>query len=143
MARAQPGQTASFSPAGDVRLKADLMTAGFDVTKVDAGLSIVQDAVRCAAKLIIFGSPVTGPALFEVTKAIYALAPRPVIVFTNDPDAAKIEQSTQSGIHAYVVNGYSPARLRSVNHLAQRGSEPSSCCETNWWTSVSASPGAN
>ena len=85
MARAQPGQTASSSPAGDVRLKADLMTAGFDVTKADTGLGIVHKTDQCAAKLIIFGSHVTGPALFEVTKAIYALAPRPIIVFTNDP----------------------------------------------------------
>ena len=69
----------------NVRLKADLITAGFDVTKADAGLGIVHKTGQCAAKLIIFGSHVTGPALFEVTKAIYALAPRPIIVFTNDP----------------------------------------------------------
>jgi len=30
---------------GDVRLKADLMTAGFDITKADFGLGIVHDAV--------------------------------------------------------------------------------------------------
>ena len=120
MARAQPGlNRLVLTSRGGVRLKADLMTAGFNVTEADTGLGIVQEAVRCAPNLIIFDSDVTDPALFEVTKAIYALAPRPVIVFTNDPDAAKIEQSTQSGIHAYVVNGYSPTRLRSVIHLAQ------------------------
>ena len=97
MARAQLGQTASSSPAGDVRLKADLMTAGFDVTKADTGLGIVQEADECAHRIVIFGSRVTNPALFEVTKAIYALAPRPIIVFTNDPTPPRSNnQSSQA-----------------------------------------------
>ncbi len=40
-------------------------------------------------------------------------------MFTSDPDAGNIALATQSGVHAYVVNGYSQNRLRSVLHLAQ------------------------
>ena len=55
------------------------------------------------------------------TSAIVATAPCLVIVFTTDPDADKIALATRSGLHAYVVNGYSQTRLWSVVHLAQAG----------------------
>jgi hypothetical protein len=46
-------------------------------------------------------------------------APCPVVVFTHDPEAARIEQAMQAGVHAYVVNGYGEHRLRAVLHVAQ------------------------
>ena len=60
-----------------------------------------------------------GSAFFDSVAAIGAVAPRPVVVFTTDPDAEKIALAIRSGIHAYVVNGYRQDRLRSVLHLAQ------------------------
>jgi hypothetical protein len=42
-----------------------------------------------------------------------------VVVFTHDADAAHIERAVASGIHAWVVNGYSAQRLRPLMHLAQ------------------------
>ncbi len=45
--------------------------------------------------------------------------PAPWSLFTTDPDADKIALATRSGVHAYVVAGYSRNRLRSVIHLAQ------------------------
>ena len=58
-------------------------------------------------------------AIFQGTSALNASAARPVVLFTDDPDAEKIALATRSGVHAYVVNGYSRNRLRSVLHLAQ------------------------
>ena len=42
-----------------------------------------------------------------------------MIVFTDDPDADKIELAINSGVHAYVVSGYGRSRLRALVHLAQ------------------------
>ena len=68
--------------------------------------------------IVVYESNPNG-ALFEGIATVDATAPRPVVVFTSDPDAEKIATATRSGIHAYVVNGYSQNRLRSVVHLAQ------------------------
>lgn len=75
--------------------------------------------MKDAPDLVILFDDSPSSALFEGTSTLNRVAPRPVIVFTTDPDAEKIALATQSGVHAYVVNGYSPNRLRSVIHLAQ------------------------
>ena len=80
---------------------------------------MVQDIVRSAPDLVVCYDPLPNDELFKTAKAIGAIAPRPMIVFTTDTDAEKIERATQSGIHAYVINGYGLHRLRSVIHLAQ------------------------
>lgn len=105
--------------ASTARLATDLAAAGIRVIQGLGSTQLVQDAVRVAPDMVIIDSASPEDALFVSTKALQSLSPRPVIVFTTDPDAGKIERATQSGVHAYVVNGYSPNRLRSVIHLAQ------------------------
>ena len=46
-------------------------------------------------------------------------APCPFIMFTADPDAAKIQKASDSGIHAYIINGYAKHRLLSIVQLAR------------------------
>ena len=60
-----------------------------------------------------------GAALFGSLASIALSAARPVIVFTDDPDADKIALAMGSGVHAYVVSGYGRSRLRALVHLAQ------------------------
>ena len=64
-------------------------------------------------------TPGPDTALFDSIARVAASAPRPIVLFTPDPDAESIAQATEAGVHAYVVNGYNPARLRPVMHLAQ------------------------
>ena len=97
----------------------DLRAVGIPATILDDCTFVVQEIGRTAPEVVIFAEASPDTALFECIRAVAANAPRPVVMFTADPDAGKIELATQSGVHAYVVNGYSRDRLRSVVHLAQ------------------------
>lgn len=98
----------------------DLEACGVQVLAVlDAGSKLVQGVVRHAPDLVIGEVPQSGDALFETTQTLASVAPCPVIVFTHDGDAARIERAVASGIHVWVVNGYSAQRLRPLIQLAQ------------------------
>ena len=109
----------SSGGAGAPSLRADLETVGIDVVGVAEVDTMVPDVIRGAADLVVCYETHPGDALFAGTAAIRNAAPRPVVVFTSDPDAEKIERATSSGIHCYVINGYGLHRLRSVLHVAQ------------------------
>ena len=100
-------------------LQDDLEAAGIDVNGTVALKTMVQDVIRGAPDVLVCYESQPGDALFAITTALQNASPRPVVVFTGDPDAEKIERATASGIHAYVINGYGPHRLRSVIHVAQ------------------------
>jgi AmiR/NasT family two-component response regulator len=105
--------------AGAPSLKADLESVGIDVLGSAEIKTMVQDVIRGAPDLVVCYDNHPDDALFAGTAALKNSAPRPVVVFTSDPDAEKIERATSSGIHAYVINGYGLHRLRSVIHVAQ------------------------
>ena len=100
-------------------LAEDLQLVGVEVHEADGCPNLVQTVVQTAVDLVIIYEANPSSALFTSIAAIGTAAPRPIVVFTIDPDAEKIALATQSGVHAYVVNGYSRNRLRSVIHLAQ------------------------
>ena len=97
----------------------DLAAAGLDVTGAFALDGMVQGVIRSAPDVVVCYEKHPGDALFAVTAALADTAPRPTVLFTADPDAEKIERAAGAGVHAYVVNGYAPHRLRSVIHVAQ------------------------
>ena len=105
--------------AGAPSLRSDLESVGIDVLGSAEIKSIVQDVIRGAPDLVVCYDSHPDDALFAGTAALRNAAPRPVVVFTSDPDAEKIARATSSGIHAYVINGYGLHRLRSVIHVAQ------------------------
>jgi AmiR/NasT family two-component response regulator len=105
---------------GSPLLVSDLEAAGIQVLGVvDDRSKLVQSVVRHAPDLVICDDPLPGDALFKATAVIAETCPRPVIVFTSDSDAEHIGRALESGIHAYVVNGYAASRLRPLVHLAQ------------------------
>jgi AmiR/NasT family two-component response regulator len=104
---------------GAPALTADLSAVGMTVLADEVCTKLVQDVIRHAPDLVILYEASPEPPFFDDIAAVLAAAPRPVIVFTADPDADKISRATQVGVHAYVVNGYGQNRLRSVIHLAQ------------------------
>lgn len=81
--------------------------------------TMVQDVIRSAPDVIVCYESHPGDALFAITATLQDTAPRPFVLFTADPDAEKIERAAAAGVHAYVVDGYAPRRLRSVIHVAQ------------------------
>lgn len=107
-------------PQGGMPLQADLESVGIHViSHSDHRSMMVQDIVRSAPDLVVCYDPLPDEELFNTAQVISKTAPRPMVVFTSDTDVEKIERATQSGIHAYVINGYGLHRLRSVIHLAQ------------------------
>ncbi len=100
-------------------LAADLEAVGL-LVKAALGLkTMVQDVIHSAPDVVVCYESHPGDALFAVTTTLQDTSPRPLVVFTADPDAEKIERAAAAGVHAYVVNGYAPQRLRSVIHVAQ------------------------
>ncbi len=104
---------------GAPALAEDLAAVGVDVIGATECSNLVQMVIKSAPDLVMIYESRPDAALFDSIALVTTTAPRPVVVFTPDPDADSIAQATLSGVHAYIVNGYSPARLRSVMHLAQ------------------------
>ncbi len=97
----------------------DLRAAGLTVLDGGDSPDFVQKVLANAPDLIILHQDTPDTRLFENAAAVARLAPRPIIVFTLDPDADNIVRAITAGVNAYVIDGYSPTRLRSVIHLAQ------------------------
>lgn len=98
----------------------DLEAAGAQVlAMVEACSQLVQSVVRHAPSLVVVQATPADEALFKATQTLAEVSPLPVLVFTNDGDAAHIVQATESGVHAYVVGGYGAQRLRPLMQLAQ------------------------
>ncbi len=101
-------------------LRADLEAAGIQVLGIATERAkLLQEVVRHAPDVVICDEPTPDDALFRTTLSIALTAPCPVIVFTSDTDAAYIARAVESGMHAYVVQGYGANRLRPLIHLAQ------------------------
>lgn len=105
--------------AGCPAIERDLTQVGIDVVGRGGAATLVQNVIEYGADLVVCYETHPDDALFAGTAALRTIAPRPVVVFTSDADAEKIERATSSGIDAYVINGYGPERLRPVIHLAQ------------------------
>lgn len=97
----------------------DLRAAGIAVLDAGSGSNFVQSLLAHAPDMVILHQDTPDAEMFEKASSVAQLSPRPVIVFTLDPDADNIARAMVAGIHAYIINGYSPTRLRSVIHLAQ------------------------
>jgi AmiR/NasT family two-component response regulator len=109
----------SSSSPGAPPLAADLVSAGLDICGDSDCLNLLQDVIKKAPDIIVCYQESPNAQFFGSLAAVAASAPRPVAVFTLDPDAEKMASATRSGVHAYVVAGYSRNRLRSVIQLAQ------------------------
>jgi len=100
-------------------LARDLDAVGIEVLALVDCTNLLQEVVKNSPELVVIYESNPTAALFASIAALKAAAPCPVAMFTSDPDAENIALATRSGVHAYVVNGYSQNRLRSVLHLAQ------------------------
>jgi two-component system, response regulator PdtaR len=109
----------SGSPELAPDVPADLVAAGFQVLGVCDSALLAREALSRSAGLIVCWVAKPDATLFEALAMIEAADPRPVALFTNDPDVDQLEHALRAGVHAYVINGYAPQRLRSVVHLAQ------------------------
>jgi len=104
---------------GVASLAADLESVGIHVIGAVQRDNLVREAVRLEPDLVVIHETSISAELFDTAALLLATAPRPVVVFTSDPDVDKMARALEVGVHAYEVNGYGPQRLRAVLHLAQ------------------------
>ena len=106
-------------PHGADTLVTDLESVGIHVIGAVQRNNLVQEAVRLAPDVVVVQESIVSDALLDSAALLLASAPRPVVVFTSDPDVDKMARALESGIQAYEVNGYGVHRLRAVIQLAQ------------------------
>ena len=109
---------ANSSQEADAVLE-DLGAVGLDVRGASDCSNLLHQVIRLQPDLLVCVMPTPGAALFESLASVASSAARPVALFTTDPDVEKMNAAIHSGVHAYVVSGYSRANVRSVLHLAQ------------------------
>lgn len=95
-------------------LHADLEGAGFSVQgRVPCARLLVQ-ALREPPDVVVAWQPQLEADLLPAVAQLQSAAPCPVLVFTNEVQAEAFERALQSGVSAWVVQGYAAARLRPL-----------------------------
>ncbi|MCW7537565.1 type IV pili methyl-accepting chemotaxis transducer N-terminal domain-containing protein [Aquabacterium sp. A7-Y] len=105
--------------AGVAALRADLDGAGIHVLGAVDRRNVVREAVRHAPDLLVWLEPAPDDMMLETLALLAATAPLPVLVFTSDCDAERMERALEAGVSAWVVDGYAAARLRPLLQLAR------------------------
>ncbi len=108
------------SPGSDAPdLAADFESAGFAVCGTGDCAHLVRETLRAAPDVLVCWAPRAGAALLESVAKLLAEQSVPVLVFTQDPSVEMLNAALDAGVHAWVVQGYAPLRLRPLVHLAR------------------------
>lgn len=100
-------------------LEETLAAQGYKVVaRVSTADDIQAEVERKQPDLIIADLDNPGRDTLESMQAITRKRPRPIVMFTNDGDAATIELAVKSGVTAYIVDGMSPERIRPILDVA-------------------------
>lgn len=100
--------------------EAALLQSGCRVEVFDGPLAALEKTVRAVRPdvVMVAADAMEGPILERV--CLYGqLLPHPVVVFTEDPDLAKVRRAVDAGVAAYVVAGLAPGRLLAVLEAAR------------------------
>jgi response regulator NasT len=83
---------------------------------------ISLDLLNCLAQLqpdvIVIDADAPDRDTLEHVCMISRDQPRPIVMFTDDDDAAKIEQAMRAGVTSYVVKGIAPERIKPILQVA-------------------------
>jgi AmiR/NasT family two-component response regulator len=104
---------------GAPALEADLSAVGIRTAAHTQADDLIRNAARCGADLLVAWDPYPAQQLLPALATLQDHVALPVLLFTSDADAATLAAALRSGVHAYVVNGYAPGRLRPLVQLAQ------------------------
>lgn len=105
--------------SGAPPLAADFSAAGFSVCGEGDCAHLVRDTLRLNPDVLVCWAPSPTPELLQSVATLQAQQRVPVLFFTQDPDADALQRALDAGVHAWVVQGYAPQRLRPLVHLAQ------------------------
>jgi len=99
-------------------LEEALTAQGYKVVAKVTADNIQAEVERSQPDVIIADLDNPGRDTLESLQAITRKRPRPIVMFTNDGDAATIELAVKSGVTAYIVDGMSPDRIRPILDVA-------------------------
>jgi AmiR/NasT family two-component response regulator len=80
---------------------------------------LVQNVQTHAPDVVVCHVAQVDEGFFSTVALLQSPLPRPLLVFTQTDSADATARAVACGIHAYVVNGYAPQRLRALITLAQ------------------------
>jgi AmiR/NasT family two-component response regulator len=109
----------SMPDPGAPALAADFSAAGFRVCGEGDCAHLVRETLRSAPDVLVCWAPRPTTELLQAVTTLQAQQPVPVLVFTNDSGVEGMQRALDAGVHAWVVQGYAPQRLRPLVHLAQ------------------------
>ncbi len=108
-----------IAPPDAPDLAADLEACGIDVAVRSDARGLLRDAVRAGVDGVVAWDAYPHTGLLAALALLQEHAPLPVLLFTSDGAAETLAEALRAGVHAYVVNGYAPQRLRGLVQLAQ------------------------
>src|SRR5512147_3123024 len=101
-------------------IEADLAVLGVTVAARCDVPGLLRESLKAADDAVVLAwDPYPAAGLLGALQSLQEHASRPVVLFTSDADADTLAWALRAGVHAYVVNGYAPARLRTLLHLAR------------------------
>lgn len=85
---------------------------------VDSALLIHDCVLRLQPDVVIVDSESPSRDTLEHLATVSSSCPRPVVVFSEDPGDAPLQQALRAGVSAYVIAGLQPQRLAPVLQVA-------------------------
>lgn len=100
-------------------LAGDFKSAGFAVLGEGDCAHLVRATLQAGPDVLVCWAPHPEPDLLDALATLQAQQPVTVLFFTQDSAADAMQRALAVGVHAWVVQGYAPQRLRPLVQLAQ------------------------
>jgi response regulator NasT len=84
----------------------------------DADLTLPDRIAQAQPDMVIVASESAARDTIEHVCVATQHAPRPIVLFTDNDDAARIKSAFAAGITAYIVDGIKPTRVKAVLDVA-------------------------
>ena len=92
-----------------------LAQVGCDVVGFACSTDNLLDRIRASdPEVVIIDMALPDRDMLENLESVQSLAPRPIVLFTQDDDGQTISRATRAGVSAYVVDGISQKRVRPI-----------------------------
>lgn len=104
---------------GAPALATDFAAAGFSVCGEGDCAHLVRATLQASPDVLVCWAPRPTTDLLQAIATLQAQQPVPVLCFTQDAGVEALQRALDAGVHAWVVQGYAPQRLRPLVHLAQ------------------------
>lgn len=100
-------------------LRDELSRLGCEVLGVlDAAVELAASVARLDPDLVIIGAESPSRDTLEHIAVMSQSAPRPIVLFTEDPDRTRMQRAIRAGVSSYVVAGLAPERLGPILDVA-------------------------